>query len=437
MKQPAKRPLIFALAILAGLTIHESSQGQATGTILRYDADGRVIGQTKNTILSAPAAPSAPAGPAGADDPSATAAQPPTGQDIPAYTYESNQVLAASTDSNFLRSARSLGFSVMERVELSSLDLSVVKLRTPAAADTRDALALLRAAFPQIASDLNNQIIPAAHNRGWDAAGTVGWPEVNAACGRGVTIGMIDTPVDVTHEAFTGRQIVHRSFLAEDLVPATATHGTAIAALLIGDPESDGYGGLLPGATLIAASIFERQVTGRTVGNLFGLLKALDWMAAEQVDVLNLSLETGENLILSKAVERTLQSGVVIIAAAGNGGAMAGPAYPAALPSVIAVTALDPGFEPYAFANHGDYIDFAAPGVQLWTAVPGGGQVQSGTSFAVPFLTAATAMQISNGTAANAESIRTALVEYTRDLGSPGKDEIFGWGLVRFSPECG
>lgn len=424
------RPIV-ALVILAALTIGEASHGKATGTILRYDADGRVVGRTQNTIVPTPVKPAGPA------DETAATAQAPLDRDVPAYGFESDQVLAASTDPKFLRSARSLGFSLIERAELPNLDLQLVRLRTPVAADTRDALALLRSAFPDVISDLNNQIAPAARTHGWDAASSVGWPEARASCGLGITIGMIDTPVDVSHEAFKGRRIVHRSFLADNLVPATSDHGTAVAALLIGDPESDGFGGLLPGANLVAGSIFERQVTGRTVGNLFGLLKALDWMAAQQVDVLNLSLETGENAILSKAVEQTLHRGVVITAAAGNGGALAGPAYPAALPSVIAVTALDPGFEPYAYANHGEYIDFAAPGVQLWTAVPGGGQVQSGTSFAVPFLTAAMAMQLANGAEANSETLRAALVEFTRDLGSPGKDEIFGWGMVRFSPNCG
>ena len=430
MKRYDAAPLTLGLMMtFAALIASESSLGKATGTILRYDADGKVIGRIQNTIEATPIKP------AGGD--ADALADADADEAIVGYGYESNQILAASADSAFLRSARSLGFQLMDRADLPSLGLEVVKLRTPAAAEIHDALALLRAAFPGVESDLNTQIAPASRRRGWDAATSIGWPAASGACGRGLTIGMIDTPVDVTHEAFAGRQVIHRSFLKDDLVPAASDHGTAVAALLIGDPESDGYGGLLPGASLIAGSIFERQVSGRTVGNLFALLQALDWMASQQVDVLNLSLETGENAILSKAVERTLRSGLIITAAAGNGGAKAGPAYPAALPSVIAVTAIDPGFEAYSHANQGEYIDFAAPGVQLWTAVPGGGQLQSGTSFAVPFLTAVTAMQISNGAPANSETLRSALVEYTRDLGSPGKDEVFGWGLVEFSPNCG
>jgi hypothetical protein len=247
---------------------------------------------------------------------------------------------------------------------------------------------------------------------------------------------MIDTPVDTNHVAFAGRNIQHRSFIPEAAIPATPDHGTAVAALLVGDPASDSFGGLVPGAALIAGSIFQRQANGSAVGNLFALLQALDWMAVQNLDALNLSLETGSNEILAKAVEQVLANGLVITAAAGNGGANASPAYPAALPGVIAVTAIGTSLEPYDYANHGDYIDFAAPGVELWTAVPGGGEIQSGTSFAVPFLTAMAAMQVASGAPSDVESLRQAIAADTRDLGAPGKDDIFGWGLVRFSPDC-
>jgi subtilisin family serine protease len=64
-------------------------------------------------------------------------------------------------------------------------------------------------------------------------------------------------------------------------------------------------------------------------------------------------------------------------------------AYPAAYPEVIAVTAVDRNKRSYAEANHGTYIDMAAPGVRIWTALPNNQQgMLSGTSFAAPFVTA-------------------------------------------------
>ncbi len=418
--------LCYAAAIAA--VVWPASPGavaESAGTILNYDANGKVIDSTVITTGndSQPGVPG--------DDAFAAVSGESRRDELPPPT----DLLAATTQPAFLRSARNLGFAPVAQVSLPSLDLSIVRLQPPGAADLGDALTMLRAAFPDVLMDVNAMIQPAA--RGWDAAGTVGWPHSNLDCGRGLRIGMIDTPVDINHPAFSGRSIEHRSFIAADAIPATPDHGTAVAAILVGDPASDNFGGLVPGASLVAGSIFQRQANGSAVGNLYALLQALDWMASQDLDALNLSLETGSNEILEKAVEQVLADNLVITAAAGNGGAQATPAYPAALPGVIAVTAVDTGLEPYDFANHGDYIDFAAPGVELWTAVPGGGEIQSGTSFAVPFLTAMAAMQVSSGAPSDVQALRAALAANTRDLGAPGKDDVFGWGLVRFSPDCG
>ena len=157
-----------------------------------------------------------------------------------------------------MRQARSLGFTPIERLTLGSLQFNVVRFRTPASAQTEDALRTFRFAFPTVTSDVNGLLVPAARE-GWDAIRTIGWPELRAACGSGVRLGMIDTPVAVDHPAFLGQQVTHRSFLADDKQPALASYGTAVAALLVGSPDTDGFGGLLPQASLLAGSIFERR----------------------------------------------------------------------------------------------------------------------------------------------------------------------------------
>ena len=431
------RPPVFrttaAAAVAAALTMvaPEPAPGESVGTILRYDDTGRVVGKTSKVIKGAPKQAETPEGPAAPDDPFAAVAGEARRNPLPDPT----ELIAASNEPDFLRSIRSLGFATVEQTTLAALDLSVVRLRPPAAADLGQALALLRGAFPDVTVDVNAMVQTAA--RGWDAVGTVGWPAARSTCGHGLRIGMIDTPVDTNHVAFTGRDVTHRSFLADQVIPAAPDHGTAVAALLVGDPTTDGFGGLVPDASLVAASIFQRQPDGSAVGNLYALLKALDWMASQDLDVLNLSLETGANEILNTAVQQVVDRGLVVTAAAGNGGANASPAHPAAHPGVIAVTAVGTALQPYDYANHGDYIDFAAPGVELWTAVPGGGEIQSGTSFAVPFLTAMAAMQVGqSGRGAGIAALREALAANSRDLGAPGKDDVFGWGLVRFSPDC-
>ncbi len=135
-------------------------------------------------------------------------------------------------------------------------------------------------------------------------------------------------------------------------------------------------------------------------------------------------------------MQRASGRGLALVAAAGNGGAAARPAYPAAHPLVLAVTAVDKSLAPYDFANQGEYIDFAAPGVALWTARKSGGGQQSGTSFAAPFITAAVAIHLSSGVKPESRTLRKALRRFTKDLGAPGRDTVFGWGLVRIRPNC-
>ena len=64
------------------------------------------------------------------------------------------------------------------------------------------------------------------------------------------------------------------------------------------------------------------------------------------------------------------------------------------------------------------------------------GRYESGTSFAVPFVTAAIATLMMDGNTVNLADIRKALATTALDLGKPGKDEVFGWGLVRRQPPC-
>ena len=96
-----------------------------------------------------------------------------------------------------------------------------------------------------------------------------------------------------------------------------------------------------------------------------------------------------DDLVHQRLVELSRQ-GMIFVAAAGNGGPDASAAYPAAYnDEVIAVTAVDRNQQLYDHANRGDYIDVAAPGVRIWTALPNNKEgALSGTSFAAPFVTA-------------------------------------------------
>ena len=104
---------------------------------------------------------------------------------------------------------------------------------------------------------------------------------------------------------------------------------------------------------------------------------------------------------------------------------------------MIAVTAVDSKLKAYQHANRGEYIDFSAPGVDLWAVSnKGSGRFQSGTSFATPFITSIVSLYLEAGAKPNPDLLRESLKRYAVDLGQSGKDQTFGWGLVRARPKC-
>ena len=353
-----------------------------------------------------------------------------------------SELLVVGSAEGLSAEAGRLGLTVVEHLQLGGLRTDLYRVAVPAGEDVSQAIAELRARFPQAGIDAERLVAPAAGTmatgltpKSW-AREVIGWDPASPSCGRGIRIGMIDAAVDVKHPALAGQRVEYRSFHHPGRRPAEATHGTAIAAMLVGDASSQGWGGILPGAELKAANVFEYNEEGRLVGNAMALLKAFDWMVSERVHVVNLSMAGQDNEALRYVIEHARAQGLVAVAAAGNWG-RAEPAYPAAYDEVIAVTAFDHDGRLYNKANRGAFIDFAAPGVEIWTAVPEGGRVQSGTSFAVPYVAAQVAVEVAGGAATDADSLRELLRPRAADMGSPGRDDDYGWGFLAKAPSCG
>ena len=238
-------------------------------------------------------------------------------------------------------------------------------------------------------------------------------------------VGMIDSRVDTSHPALSNSRIQVRSFARDD-GDTPVFHGTAIASIIAGSAED--YRGLAPNAELFSASVFELDGERGEIASTVSLIRALDWLMSSGVDVVNISLAGPPNRLLETALLRAAGRDVIIMAAAGNGGPVAKPMYPAAYSSVVAITAVDDRNQVFRLANRGDYLALAAPGVDLRHAVSGGGYgASSGTSFAVPFAVTAAARQkhLSPGDDIIARLLRDAL-----DLGPPGRDDIYGYGLL-------
>jgi hypothetical protein len=115
------------------------------------------------------------------------------------------------------------------------------------------------------------------------------------------------------------------------------------------------------------AGVFAADPEGVPTADVVALVSGLDWLAGRRTPVINMSFAGEPNTVVALALRRAIAGHAVVVAAAGNGGATAAPAFPAAEAGVIAVTAVDSHAQPYAEANHGSYVAFAAPGVRLWT----------------------------------------------------------------------
>jgi len=238
-------------------------------------------------------------------------------------------------------------------------------------------------------------------------------------------VGMIDSRVDTKHPALVNSSIHTRSF-ARPGAEAPEFHGTAIASIIAANSAE--YQGLAPKAEVYAASVFELDGKRGEIASTVSLIRALDWLISSGVDVVNISLAGPPNRLLERALDRASSQDMVVMAAAGNGGPVARPMYPAAYDSVVAVTAVDSAQQVFRLANRGEYLALAAPGVDLRHAQSGGGYASSsGTSFAVPFAVTAAA-RLSR--LSPESDIITMLLESAMDLGPPGRDAIYGYGLL-------
>ncbi|MDT1062236.1 S8 family serine peptidase [Paracoccus sp. CPCC 101403] len=350
-----------------------------------------------------------------------------------------NEVIARGLSSADLRVLQDAGFRVLRRVALAD-GASLHRLRKPDRMSMQEARATVRDMGSANAADFNHfyrpgNAAPACSGADCPARQMIAWPADTSGCGGPVRIGMVDTGLNADHAVLKDARIaVHRIDRGKG-ARSDALHGTAVAALLVGRADSRSPG-LVPQAELVAVDAFHKQREDERA-DAFALVEALDYLSAQQVDIVNLSLAGPPNEALRAQIQQMARQDIVLVAAAGNGGPAAKPAFPAAYEQVIAVTAVDRREQVYRRANRGKHIDLAAPGVNVWTAASiSGARTKTGTSFAAPFVTAAAALLLQAEPQLTASQVRARLQLGARDLGKAGLDEVFGHGLVRPIPAC-
>jgi subtilisin family serine protease len=311
------------------------------------------------------------------------------------------------------------GVSLLETQTLDGLDLQWLVLRADPAL-----LKPLRALDPDGVYDLEHIYLGSGESGTPQAA-----PPSTAASPPAGTlrVGLIDSGIDARHPALKHASLTRFGCGGE---AHPAAHGTAVASLLVGQDGS--FHGAVPGAQLLAADVYCDAPEG---GAVPALAQALAWLVRERVAVVNISLVGPPNAMLERAVAAAQARGLQMVAAVGNDGPNAPPLYPAAYPGVIGVTAVDSHRRVLLEAGRGPQVALAAPGSEMRGAASGGGYAElRGTSFAAPLvagLLAAARAQAASGPAAF-EQLRAQAI----DLGAPGRDPVYGWGLVGEALRC-
>jgi subtilisin family serine protease len=230
--------------------------------------------------------------------------------------------------------------------------------------------------------------------------------------GEGIEIAVIDTGVDDVHPELQGRVVANLDVTG--FGASGDRHGTAVAGIIAAEANNAvGAYGIAPAAKIVAIKACQQEQTNGVQGRCWSstLAKALDAVLARDSRIINLSISGPEDTIVKELIETALARSRLVVAAAGNGGPDAAPPFPASLPGVMAVTAVDARERLYAQATRGDFIDIAAPGVEVPVPVPGvtyPGQL-SGTSMATASVAAVAALLLSQQPDLASDAMRAAL----------------------------
>src|SRR5712671_10038 len=243
------------------------------------------------------------------------------------------------------------------------------------------------------------------------------------AHGANVTIAVIDCGIDIRHPELANAIV--DSFDALGSREGPHVHGTGIAGAIVSHARLMGSA---PAARILAIRAFGVAASG-AASTSFVILKGLDYAAAHGAQIVNMSFAGPKDGLIERGIAAAAAKGILMVAAAGNGGPKSPPLYPAANPDVMAVSATDAQDRLFAASNRGGHIAIAAPGVDIFLPAPNEKyQMTSGTSFSAAFVSGLAALVLERNPVLKPDQVRAILVKTARDLGSPGRDDLFGAG---------
>ncbi|MGE3986228.1 MAG: S8 family serine peptidase, partial [Dehalococcoidia bacterium] len=252
--------------------------------------------------------------------------------------------------------------------------------------------------------------------------------------GAGVKVAIIDTGIDTDHPDLAANYAGGYDFVNNDAVPEDDNgHGTHVAGTIAAVDNGNGLVGVAPKATIYSLKVLAANGSG----SYANVVKGIEWASGAnpngvKADIISMSLGGPADSALQAAVDYAANNGVLVVAAAGNNGPTTNTiSYPGAYTNAFAVAATDSNNNVASFSTRGSYVDIAAPGVSInSTWLNGGTNTISGTSMATPHVSGLAALIKSSDPSLNASQIRGKIQTTATDLGTPGLDSSYGYGLI-------
>ncbi len=226
-------------------------------------------------------------------------------------------------------------------------------------------------------------------------------------------------------------------FVNEDTHPNDDNgHGTSVTSVIAGSTNNSlGVASLAYNTSIMPLKVCNNLASC----SQYNVVRAIDFARINGAKVINMSLGSyNYSSIEQAAIDAAWNAGIVVVASAGNDN-LPYIKYPAKLNHVIGVSATASSDTKSSFSNYGEGVDVSAPGTSVvYQTLSCTGldctnfsySYLSGTSFSAPLVSASAALAISKGTVWS-DSVERFLKLTSNDLGSPGWDNIFGWGVIR------
>jgi type VII secretion-associated serine protease mycosin len=250
--------------------------------------------------------------------------------------------------------------------------------------------------------------------------------------GQGVIVAVVDSGSgphpDLVENLLPGRSIIGTVETQDGRDIDASGHGTHVSGIIAAVANNGiGGSGVAPNAKILPIQVLDQAGQGDARDVAAGVRFAADNGAR----VINLSLGGAtESSSLTQAITYANDKGVLVVAAAGNGGAADKPKWPASLDLTLAVTAVDQANNATSFDQRGDYIDLSAPGANIVSTAKGDYVTLSGTSMAAGFVAGAAALLFAAEPRVTNAQVRDILLRTATDIGEPGRDVTFGAGLI-------